>query len=108
MFDDYFITLRADLLEIMNESNEIKDEKLKLEFENYMNKFILIENIIYFMKLNNKNELEEEMIYFGLNEFNKLFSENIKNIYKFHPLNDSEDSKTFWNNKKFHQNLALI
>jgi hypothetical protein len=65
-----------------------------------MNKFKLINKIIYFSKFNNKSELEDELIKLELQEFYKLFTEDIKIIYKSHPINDTEESKQFWNNKR--------
>ena len=56
----------------------------------------------YFKIINNDiaDNIEKEYIKFGLSEFELLFVKNIKNIYITHPVNETEESKTFWLNKR--------
>lgn len=120
LFDEYFVTLVDDLLKLFND----KEKLLKLDIENAMNKYNIILKFLYFIKYendkinksklnsfieffkkkNNKNvrkiNLENELIKFGLKEFEKLFIKDIQKIYSQNPLNDTEVSKSFWNNKR--------
>ena len=50
--------------------------------------------------MDNQNEIENELIQIALKKFYQLFIEDIKKIYKYHPLNDTDESKIFWNNKR--------
>ena len=94
IFDEYFITIFVDFLSAMGEKNDIKKEDLSIE------KYNLINEIINFIKINNNIEMENKLIRFGLQEYHKLFIEEIKNIYNLYPLNDTEESKQFWNSKR--------
>ena len=122
LFDEYFVTIVDDILNIINN----KEKLLQLEVENDMNKFNLIIKFIHFIKNENnkinknkfnnvldlfkkrnsknenerKNKLEKDLITFGLKEFEKLFVKDIEKIYSQNPLNDTEASKSFWNNKR--------
>ena len=99
LFDEYFRILIIDIKELIN-NKDIDDQKLLLDIEISMNKFNLINTCFNLFKLDNQNDLEVELIKFSLNEFNKLFVEDIKKIYNFHPIDDTEESKTFWSDKK--------
>ena len=94
IFDEYFMTIFVDFLLIMDEKNDIKKEELSIE------KYNLINEIISFIKINNNIEMENKLIRFGLQEYHKLFVEEILNIYNLYPLNDTEESKQFWNSKR--------
>ena len=117
LFDEYFVTLVDDLLKLFDN----KEKLLKLDIENAMNKYNIIIKYIYFIKYENdkinknkfssfidlfkkKNDrkinIENELIKFGLKEFEKLFIKDIRKIYSQNPLNDTEESKSFWNNKR--------
>ena len=103
LFDEYFVTIVDDILNIINN----KEKLLQLEVENDMNKFNLIIKFIHFIKNENnkinknkfnnvldlfkkrnsknenerKNKLEKDLITFGLKEFEKLFVKDIEKIY---------------------------
>ena len=100
LFDDYFVTSIVDMNRFINDKNDINNKRLKLEVENSMNKYKFNHNILYLIKNNNKNELENEIFIIGLKEFYTFFIEDIKYIYKLHPLNETEESKNFWRNKR--------
>ena len=99
MFDEYFRILIIDTKALINDK-DINNEKLLLDIENSINKYNLINTLFNLLKLDNQNDLEIELIKFGLNEFNKLFVEDIKKIYNSNPITESEESKTFWSDKK--------
>ena len=99
LFDEYFRILIIDTKELIN-NNNIDNHKLLLDIEISMNKFNLINTLFNLFKIDNQNDFEIELIKFALNEFNKLFVEDIKKIYNSHPINDTEESKTFWSDKK--------
>ena len=122
LFDDYYVTIVDDILKLF----EPKGKFLELEVNMSMDKFNLIKNYFYLIKnefnrkkiIKNNNEekskfnffkikknsinnnMEKEFIKFGLMEFEKLFVSKIKNIYISHPINDTEESKSFWANKR--------
>ena len=100
LFDEYFITSIADFMEFMLDENNVNNEKIKSEIECSMNRFNSFYKIICLIKFENKNEIENELIQIALKKFYQLFTEDIKNIYKYHPLNDTDESKIFWNNKR--------
>ena len=106
IFDEYFNVSIIDILNILNDKNDINNERLKLEIKSSMNKFNFIKQIFYFIKFNGQ-DLDEELIKFGFKEFYKLFTEDIKTIYKLHPLNDTEESKIFWKNKRIPSELCF-
>ena len=95
LFDEYFITSIADFMNLM--LNENNNDQIKAEIECPMNRFNYFYKIICIIKLDNKNEIE--FIQIALKKFYKLFIEDIRNIYKYHPLNDTDESKIFWNDK---------
>ena len=112
LFDEYFVIPVVDLLKMINKKQNI----LKLEVEHSMNKFNLIYKFIYFIKKNinkEKNvnncikEIDKEFIYFGLEEFKRLFPEEIETIFSKHPLDNSEISKEFWKNKRIPSKLEF-
>ena len=135
LFDEYFVTLIEDLLKFINGKEKLL--KLEVENSmnkfNIMIKFIYfiknsndfsnknifnkLKKIIDFIKnLKNKknktvnvyeSEMEKNFIKFGLEEFNKLFIKDIQKIYSQYPLNDTEESKSFWNNKRIPTELAF-
>jgi ubiquitin-activating enzyme E1 len=110
LFDEYYATIVDDILKLFDP----KEKFLELEVKNTLDKFNIINKYLYFIELgiNEKNNdgkktkakkinnLEKELIKFGLLEFEKLFVTNIKQIYISHPLNETEESKTFWLNKR--------
>ena len=120
LFDEYFVTLVDDLLKLFDD----KEKLLKLDIENAMNKYNIIIKLLYFIKYenekinknkfnsfielfkkkNNKNvrkiKIENELIKLGLKEYEKLFIKDIKKIYSQNPINDTEESKSFWANKR--------
>ena len=122
LFDDYFVTLIDDLLNFINGNEKL----LKLEVKSSTNKYNLINKYLYFMRNEDKNknkstksykfkklidflkknnneekiDIEKEFIKYGLKEYEKLFIQDIKNIYSQHPLNETEESQTFWGNKR--------
>ena len=109
LFDESFVISIIDLLKIIN-GNKI----LKLEIEHSMYKFNLINIFIYFIKKyaekNNDNsikEIDKEFFCFGLEEFKRLFFDEIQKIFDEHPLNDSEESKEFWKNKRIPSKLEF-
>ena len=61
--------------------------------------------IIYLIE--NNNEIGNQLIQIAFEKFYKLFIEDIQNIFKNHPINDSDESKIFWNNKKIHKEMKL-
>lgn len=98
LFDEYFVTRIEELLDIIKNKGK---GFYKLEVEAELNKFNIIFDYIYFLIEENKNEIfYENYFYFGLQEYEKLFVYMIKHIYECHPLNDSNESKTFWNNRR--------
>lgn len=125
LFDEYFVTFIEDFLKLINNEEKL----LKLEVENSINKFNVIINFINLIKNENnknkgnkinkfleffkkkvdekndtkkdkKNQISKELVKFGIKEFEKLFIYEIQNIYSKHPLNSTENSKSFWNNKR--------
>lgn len=105
LFDDYFITFIIDFKDFMLNENNINDEKIKNEIENSLEKFNYFYKIIYLIE--NSNEIENQLIQIAFEKFYKLFSEDIQNIFKNHPINDSDESKIFWNNKKIPKEMKL-
>ena len=128
LFDDYFVTLIYDLQNIINE----KEKLVELEVQNSMDKFNIMYNyiclinkdiqiktnketnkIIKFMNffkkknINEENDIEKELIKFGLKEYDKLFINNVKKIYSAHPLNETEESQLFWTNKRQPKELVF-
>ena len=109
LFDEYFVTLIIDFLKIINKEKLLK----KLDVENEIDKFNKLNKIIFFIKNNlildnsNGKNLDKQLIKYGLEEFYKLFSEEIKNIYKKHPINDTEESTKFWKNKRIPTELEF-
>ena len=133
LFEEYFVILISDFLKIINE----KEKLYKLEVENSIDRFNILNKILYFFINGNKklikkgkisgflqnalkflgikkqNEenfdenLEKQFIEFGLEEFNKLFIQNIEKIFSEHPLNETEESKQFWQNKKIPSKLEF-
>ena len=144
LFDEYFVTLIDDLLNLING----KEKLLKLEVENSINKYNIMNKFIYFIKNENylinknsifnkfnkfkivinffkhiknkiqekfdnnnlnkiKDDIQKNFIRFGLEEFEKLFIIDIQKIYCQHPLNDTEESKSFWNNKRIPSELKF-
>ena len=99
LFDEYYRVLIIDIKTLINDK-DINNGKLLLDIETSMNKYNLINTLFNLLKLDNRNDLEIELIKFGLNEFNKLFVEDIKKIYNSNPITDTEESKTFWSDKK--------
>ena len=99
LFDEYFRILIIDTKALINDK-DINNEKLLLDIETSINKYNLINTLFNLLKLDNQNDLKIELIKFGLNEFNKLFVEDIKKIYNSNPITESEESKTFWSDKK--------
>ena len=61
--------------------------------------------IIYLIE--NSNEIGNQLIQIAFEKFYKLFIEDIQNIFKKHPINDSDESKIFWNNKKIPKEMKL-
>ena len=123
LFDDYFVTIVDDILKLFDPNEKF----LQLEVNMTLDKFNLIKKYFYFIKsdfnqkqiiINNdsqknkkfslfksknnymNNNLEKEFIKFGLLEFEKLFVSDIKKIYMSHPIDDTEESKAFWTNKR--------
>lgn len=120
LFDDYFVTIVDDILKLFDP----KEKFLQLEVNMSLDKFNLIKNYFFLIKsefnrkksLNNdnskkfnffksknhdrNNDIEKEFIKFGLLEFEKLFISNVKKIYISHPVEDTEESKAFWTNKR--------
>ena len=45
-------------------------------------------------------DIQKKLIEYGLMEFEKLFISNVRQIYISHPINDTEESKAFWTNKR--------
>ena len=109
LFDEYFVTLIIDFCKIINREIIIK----KLDIENEIDKFNKLNKIIYFIKykfnLKNSNEMEldKQFIKYGLEEFYKLFTSEIKNIYARHPINETEESIEFWKNKRIPTELQF-
>ena len=113
LFDEYFVTLIIDFVKIINGETTLK----KLEVENAINKFNILNKILYFIKYNsnlennnkniNENNLGKELIKYGLEEFYKLFTMEIKDIFKKHPHNDNEESIEFWKNKRIPSELQF-
>ena len=104
LFDEYFKILIIDMKAFINNKN-INEQKLLLEVETSKNKFNLIHMLFSLLKFDNQKIFEREFIIFGLNEFNKLFVEEIKNIYNSHPINNTEESKSFWSDKRLPNEL---
>ena len=119
LFDDYYFTIVDDILKLFNPNEKF----LQLEVIDSLDKFNLIDKYLYFIKLKNNikkisigqskktnkykngnneriSNIEREFIKFGLLEFEKLFVTSIKKIYITHPINETEDSKIFWTNKR--------
>ena len=125
LFDEYYVTIVDDILKLF----EPNEKFLQLEVNMSLDKFNLIKNYFYLIKSeynHNKNlannnsqkpkkfnlfkrknngnntsyDLGKEFIKFGLLEFEKLFVSNIKKIYITHPINDTEESISFWKNKR--------
>ena len=118
LFDEYYFTIVDDILRLFDP----KEKFLQDDVKGSMNKFNLINKYFYFIKLKNNRKkmnykkkklnyfkiinndiadnIEKEYIKFGLSEFELLFAKNIKNIYITHPVNETEESKTFWLNKR--------
>ena len=105
LFDEYFVIIFEDLSKILKNDKNF----FKLEVENSMDSYNLMN--IYFnlvkmnLKFSNKGNYNQKIILnflikFGLNQFEKLFSDDINKIFFNHPLNATEESKTFWKNKK--------
>lgn len=107
LFDDYFVTSIVDMFMFINDKNDINNKRLKLEIESSMNKYNFIDKILNLVKLTDKSELENEIFIIGLKEFHKLFIEDIKYIYKLHPLNETEESINFWRNKRIPNELSF-
>ena len=128
LFDEYFNILIVDLLKIING----KEKLMKIEVENSINKFNILNIFLYFfINVNNKivtiflqklinyfgikfqikaflDEEEEKLfIKFGLEEFYKLFTKDVEKIFIEHPLNETEESKTFWQNKKIPKKIEF-
>ena len=101
IFDEYFITIFVDLFSIMDEKKIFRKEEISIE------KYHLIYEVICFIKFNNNIDIENKLIRFGLQEYHKLFVEEIKSIYNLHPLNDTEESIQFWNNKRIPTELCF-
>ena len=111
LFDEYYVTIVDDILRLFDPNEKF----LLMEVNGTIDKFNIIDKYLYFIKLENdrkkmdNNErikskkiinIEKEFINFGLLEFEKLFVSNIKKIYKTHPVNETEESKKFWMNKR--------
>ena len=123
LFDEYFVTIIDDILKLFDPNEKL----LQLEVKGTMDKFNIINKYFYFIKLekNKKNEkdgdtkiktkkfgifktqeneaindIEKQFIKFGILEFEKLFTTNIKQIYITHPVNETEESQNFWMNKR--------
>lgn len=100
LFDEYFVNIINDFLSMMSDKLDINNEVLKKKIEISINKYYFIDKIIDFIKFI-PNKIENELIKYGLQEFYKLFDEDIKALYKLYPINNTEESKNFWNNKRF-------
>jgi ubiquitin-activating enzyme E1 len=123
LFDDYYVTIVDDILKLFDPNEKF----LQLEVNMSLDKFNLIKNYFFLIKsefnrkkniknidsektkkfnfFNSKknvriNDIEKVFIKFGLLEFKKLFISNIQKIYINHPIEDTEESKTFWANKR--------
>ena len=123
LFDDYYVTIVDDILKLFDPNEKF----LQLEVNMSLDKFNLIKNYFFLIKsefnrkksLNNNNrektktfnffkskkshrsyDIEKEFIKFGLLEFEKLFISIIQKIYISHPIDDTEESKAFWINKR--------
>jgi len=121
LFEEYFIMLITDFLKIINGEEKL----IKLEVKNSIDEFNILNKYLYFfingnnkiitiyfqkfinflgIKIQNYAFLSEEeenlFIKFGLEEFDKLFKKNIEKIFLEHPLNETEESKIFWQNRK--------
>lgn len=123
LFDDYYVTIVDDILKLLDPNEKF----LQLEVNMSLDKFNIIKNYFFLIKsefnrkknLNNNNivkkskfifynskkkersnDIEKEFIKFGLLEFEKLFISKIQEIYISHPIDDTEESKAFWVNKR--------
>jgi ubiquitin-activating enzyme E1 len=123
LFDDYYVTIVDDILKLFDPNEKF----LQLEVNMSLDKFNLIKNYFFLIKsefnrkkniknidsektkkfnfFNSKknvriNDIEKVFIKFGLLEFKKLFISNIQKIYIHHPIEDAEESKIFWANKR--------
>ena len=99
LFDNYFVTIINDLLDLINNNKNL----LKLEVESKIDSFNLMKKYILLIKLNlndKKNDIEKILIQFGFEEYEKLFKRDIEEIYSRYPLDDKEESKKFWENKR--------
>ena len=130
LFEDYFVTILDDILKLFDP----KEKFLQLEVNMSLDKFNLIRKYFILIKSefnrkkNNKNigvdkntkfnlfkskktdsiiDIQKELIEYGLIEFEKLFISNVKQIYISHPINDTEESKAFWTNKRKPSELSF-
>ena len=106
LFDEYFKTLIIDMQSFITDKN-INKQKLILEIESSKNKFNLMHIIFNLLNIDNVNDIEIQMVKFCLNEYYKLFFEDIQNIYKSHPFDETEESKSFWSDKKIPSEIYL-
>ncbi len=122
LFDEYYVSIVDDILRLFDPNEKF----LQMEVNGIIDKFNIIDKYFYFIKLeNNRKKInnneqvnpkklnifkkreadllinaEKEFIKFGLLEFEKLFVRNIKQIYVSHPIDETEESKKFWMNKR--------
>lgn len=101
LFDNYFIEPIEDLISII--LNKKKNFN-QIEFDD-IDKYRIINEYLYILTLKEikkieEEKIEQELVYFGLNEFKKLFIDNIKNIYKHHPIDEKIEDKLFWSGTK--------
>ena len=107
IFEDFFITSINDFVGFMLNKNDMNNEIIKSEDESSNKRLNHFYKIIILIKSKIIGEVENELILIAMERFNQLFTEDIKKIYKLHPLNDTDESKIFWTGKRIPSELKF-
>ena len=123
LFDEYFVTIVDDILKLFDPNEKFLQLEVNMSLDkfNLIRKYFILIKSEFNRKKNSKNidtdknskfsifkskkndtiiDIQKELIEYGLIEFEKLFISNVKQIYTSHPIDDTEESKTFWTNKR--------
>ena len=107
LFDEYFITSISDFKDFMFSEIKTNYDKNDLDINVSTKRFNYYNKLLCLIKYEDKIKIEEALIYLIIEEYYQLFIKEIKDIYKYHPMNDTDESKTFWNGKRIPSELKF-
>ena len=107
LFDEYFITSITDFKDFMFSENKTNNDKNESDINDFTKRFNYYNKLLCLIKYEDKIKIEEVLIHLTIEQFYQLFIKDIKDIYKYHPMNDTDESKIFWNGKRIPSELKF-